>query len=159
VSGHLPSLVIAVRDDLPGERELVEAAIERHAVAGMVVLVSARSGAERAAIVAGAEAFVYPALSEATALPALEALSVGVPVICSRAGALPESVGSAGIVVEPRDADRFAAAIEAIWAGGSLAGQLRRQARRRAEAWSRTWSHVARETREAYETAAFAEGR
>ena len=63
----------------------------------------------------------------------LEALSVGVPVISSRAGALPESVGSAGIVVEPRDPSRLAAAIEALWSGGSLAEQLRQQAHRRAE--------------------------
>jgi len=102
----------------------------------------------------GAEVFVYPALSEATALPVLEALSLGVPVICSRAGALPEAVASAGIVVAPRDASRLAAALEAIWNGGSLADQLRQQAHRRAAANDRTWSDVARETRLVYAAAA-----
>jgi glycosyltransferase involved in cell wall biosynthesis len=109
---------------------------------------------ERAQLIAGAEGFVYPALSEGTALPALEALALGIPVICSRAGALPEIVGSAGIVVAPRDRERLAAAIEALWEGGSLADQLRRQAHRRAESQTRTWSDVARETRGVYAAAA-----
>jgi glycosyltransferase involved in cell wall biosynthesis len=149
-----PFLVFAVDDSHPDEHELVADAIDRSGIDDLVRIVSPRDEGQRAAIVAGAEAFVYPCLSEATGLPVLEALSVGVPVITSRAGALPESVGSAGIVVEPQDPNRLAAAIEAMWSGGSLAEQLRRQARRRAEGVQRTWSDVARETREAYSAAA-----
>ena len=153
-NGPPPALVFALQQDAPDERRLVEDALERSGVAALVTLVAPRDAAERAAVVAGSEAFVYPCLSEATALPALEALSLGVPVICSRAGALPETVGSAGIVVEPRDANRLAAAIEALWFGGSLADQLRRQAHRRAESDTRSWSDVALETREVYAAAA-----
>jgi glycosyltransferase involved in cell wall biosynthesis len=105
-------------------------------------------------VLSGAQAAVQPALADATALGALEALALGIPVICSRAGALPETVGSAGIVVEPRDPARMAAALEALWAGGSLAQQLRRQARRRADVNKRTWGDVASETRAAYAEAA-----
>jgi len=153
--GPLPVLIYALHDgDDPDERWLVEDAIERAGAGGMVTLVEPVNEDERAAIIAASEAFVYPCLSEATALPVLEALSVGVPVISSRAGALPETVGSAGIVVEPRDPSRLAAAIEALWAGGSLAEQLRRQAHKRAESDARTWSDVARETREVYAAAA-----
>ena len=150
----LPALVFAIEDAQPGDHELVMQAIERAGAAELVRVVEPADDAQRAAIIAGAEGFVYPALSEATGLPALEALSLGVPVICSRAGALPETVGSAGIVVAPRDANRLAAAIEALWDGGALAEQLRRQAHRRAESATRTWSDVARETREVYAAAA-----
>lgn len=154
-SGPLPALVYILHSpDDPRERELVENAIASAGARGMVTLVEAGSPDDRAAIVAASEAFVYPCLSEATALPVLEALAVGVPVITSRAGALPESVGSAGIVVEPRDPNRLATAIEALWSGGSLAEQLRRQAHRRAESDTRTWSDVARETRQVYAAAA-----
>ncbi len=153
--GPLPVLIHVLHDgDDADERGLVEAAIERAGATGMVTLVETDHPEERAAIIAASEAFVYPCLSEATGLSVLEALSVGVPVISSRAGALPESVGSAGIVVEPRDSSRLAAAIEALWSGGSLAEQLRRQAHRRAELDTRTWSDVARETREVYAAAA-----
>jgi len=150
----LPTIVFALTVGEPDEESAVAASLQRNGMTGLVKLVVPRDASERAQIVAGAEAFVYPALSEAAALPVLEALSLGVPVICSRAGALPEVVASAGIVVAPRDANRLAAAIEAIWDGGSLAQQLRSQAHRRAASGSRTWSDVARETREVYAAAA-----
>jgi len=150
----LPALVFAVTSGAADETEVVARAIERSGVAELITLVVPADAAERAQIVAGAEAFIYPALSEATALPVLEALSLGVPVVCSRAGALPETVASAGIVVALRDPDRLAAAIEAVWDGGPLAQQLRSQAHRRAESMTRTWSDVARETRLVYAAAA-----
>ncbi len=148
-----PVLVFASLDADPAERALVERAAERAQAANVVRVVDAADPATRAAVIAGADAFVYPALSEATALPVIEALSLGVPVIASRAGALPETVGSAGIVVEPRDVKRLAAAIEAMWASGALAEQLHRRARRRAESNRRTWADVARETRAVYASA------
>ena len=155
-NGHhmpLPTLVILVSGGAD-ELEIVTRAAERSGVTDMIRIVTPADAHERAQVIAGAEVFVYPALSEATALPVLEALSLGVPVICSRSGALPEVVASAGIVVAPRDASRLAAALEAIWNGGSLADQLRQQAHRRAAANDRTWSDVARETRAVYAAAA-----
>ena len=149
-----PLLVFADIDGGVDERALVERAAARAGVADLVRVLDASTIATRAAVVGGAQAFVYPALSEATALPVIEALSLGVPVIASRAGALPETVGSAGIVVEPRDVKRLAAAIEAMWAAGPLADQLRRRARRRADTNKRTWADVAYETRQAYAAAA-----
>jgi glycosyltransferase involved in cell wall biosynthesis len=149
-----PTIVFALTVGAPDEADVVARQIASNGMNELVRLVVPQDAAERARILAGAEAFVYPALSEATALPVLEALSLGVPVICTRAGALPESVASAGIVVAPRDANRLAAAIEAIWDGGSLAEQLRKQAHRRAESMTRTWSDVARETRDVYAAAA-----
>jgi len=119
-----------------------------------VTVVGTTGARQRAAVIAGAQAFVYPALSDATALPALEALAVGVPVVSSKTGALPETVGSAGIVVEPRDAARMASALEAVWAKGALSTQLISHARRRAASPQRTWADVARETRLAYLAAA-----
>ncbi|MEX2546250.1 MAG: glycosyltransferase [Chloroflexota bacterium] len=150
----IPAFVFAVAHGAQDEFDLVARAIDRSGVSELVKLVVPTDATERAQVIAGAEAFVYPALSEATALPVLEALSLGVPVVCTRAGALPEVVASAGIVVAPRDPNRLAAAIEAVWEGGSLAQGLRSQAHRRAEATTRTWSDVARETREVYAAAA-----
>lgn len=151
------AMVFALATGAADEVDVVTSSIERSGVADMIRIVVPADAAERAQVLAGAEAFVYPALSEATALPVLEALSLGVPVICTRAGALPEVVASAGIVVAPRDPNRLAAALEAIWDGGSLAQQLRSQAHRRAAGPPRTWSDVARETREVYAAAASAD--
>jgi glycosyltransferase involved in cell wall biosynthesis len=57
---------------------------------------------------------VVPSLYEGFGLPAVEAMSCKVPVVCTRAGALPEVVGedgTAGIVVPPGDPDRLSLAI------------------------------------------------
>ena len=72
------------------------------------------------------------------------------PVITSRTGALPEQVGGAGIVVEPRDERRLAAALSALWETQTLAGQLTKTAQSRAAKWTRSWADVARETRAVY---------
>lgn len=132
---------------------LVRAA-ERHGVGALVRATPRLDPAELATLEAGARAFVYPTLSEGTGLGAIEALACGVPVVASRVGPLPEIVGGAGILVEPRDAGRLAAALRAVWSDGALHGQLAGQAQRRAREGRRTWSDVARETRQVYAAAA-----
>jgi glycosyltransferase involved in cell wall biosynthesis len=106
-----------------------------------------------AALEAGSIGHVQPALSDGTGLAVLEALAVGIPVICSRTGPMPEIVGTAGIVVEPRDPARLAAAVRALWEGGAVATQVSRAARLRAAGRRRTWADVALETRRVYAAA------
>lgn len=148
--GTEPTIVFGGPFDSAEERETLLSAVLRSGAAGQIEVGPLLSTADRAALIGGAIGFVYPALSEATALPALEALSLGVPVIASRTGALPEQVGGAGIIVEPRDARRMASALTALWETSALAGQLTRVAQARADTWSRNWQDVARETRAVY---------
>jgi glycosyltransferase involved in cell wall biosynthesis len=92
-------------------------------------------------------------VSEAAGLPALEALSVGTPVVASAVGALPEIVAGASILVEPRESGRLAVALTAAWVDDAVHGRMSEAARERARVRSRTWADVARETREVYATA------
>lgn len=55
------------------------------------------------ALYAGAIAMVLPSRFEGFGFPALEAMRCGTAVIASNAGALPEIVGSAGVLLSPDD--------------------------------------------------------
>jgi alpha-1,3-rhamnosyl/mannosyltransferase len=55
----------------------------------------------------GARLFVYPSLYEGFGLPVLEAMSSGIPVICSNAEALKEVAGGAALFHEPEDVDEL----------------------------------------------------
>lgn len=110
---------------------------------------------ERAALLrAGARASLHPVLADATALPVLDALAMGTPIVGSAVGAVPEAAGSAGLLVPPRDPDRLAAALRAAWAEERVHRAIAGAAAERAAPGRRTWADVARGTREAYAAAA-----
>ncbi len=105
-------LVVAGRPGW-GDDEL-SAAIVRHGVADRVVRTGAIDGPTLAALMSGAEMLVYPSLDEGFGLPPLEAMSAGLPVVTTSAGALPEIVGDAAPLVPPGDPAALRQAIEAM---------------------------------------------
>jgi glycosyltransferase involved in cell wall biosynthesis len=81
-----------------------------------------------------ADAFVFASLYEGFGLPPLEAMRCGTPVVCSSAASLPEVVGDAAVLVDPRDVGSIREAVEAL---------LRNEERRR-ELEDRGATHVER---------------
>ncbi len=53
-------------------------------------------------------ALICPSFDEGFGLPVLEAMSLGVPVACSRAGALPEAAGEAALYFDPAQPEEIA---------------------------------------------------
>ncbi len=58
---------------------------------------------DRAPLLSGALAFVFPSLYEGFGLPILEAQACGCPVICSNTSSLPEVAGDTALQVSPED--------------------------------------------------------
>jgi glycosyltransferase involved in cell wall biosynthesis len=103
--------------------------------------------ADRRAIYQGARLLVLPSWHEGFGLPALEAMALGVPVVASSRGALPEVVGDAGVLVSPDDARGLAAAIAGLLADPERCARLRTAGMARAATF--TWDAAARSLRDA----------
>ena len=71
---------------------------------------------QRDAVLAAASVVAYPSLDEGFGFPALEGMAAGVPVVAARAGAIPEVVGEAAVLVDPLEpadiADGLARALD-----------------------------------------------
>jgi glycosyltransferase involved in cell wall biosynthesis len=79
---------------------------------------------EYAQLLASAEVAVVPSLYEGFSLPAVEHLASGTPLVASRAGALPEVVADAAVLVKPGDTDELAAAMRALLDDGAARAEL-----------------------------------
>jgi len=88
------------------------------------------------ALYSGAALFVAPSLYEGFGIPPLEAMACGVPVITSNNSSLPEVVGDAAVMIDPRDPDELAGAIEKVLADDQLRRSLAVAGRERAGRFS-----------------------
>jgi glycosyltransferase involved in cell wall biosynthesis len=79
---------------------------------------------EYAQLLASAEVAVIPSLYEGFSLPAVEHLASGTPLVASRAGALPEVVADAAVLVTPGDPEEFAAALRGLLDDGAARAEL-----------------------------------
>jgi len=100
----------------------------------------------------GAQAFLTASLWEGFCLPVAEAFHCGCPVIAARAGALPEIVGSAGILADPYDENSFVSAMQKV-IKPSVRRTLARNGLERADLFS--WDLFSRKILKEIETVSF----
>jgi alpha-1,3-rhamnosyl/mannosyltransferase len=96
------------------------------------------------ALMAASALLVLPSLEEGFGLPVAEAMTAGLPVVCSRGSALEEVAGDAAYLVEPREARSIASGIERVLDDVALAESLREKGLARSARFD--WDQAARET-------------
>ncbi len=101
--------------DGPARRE-VEALFASRLPAGRVTFVGRVEGEALAALYAGSDLFVWPAVGEAMGMAMLEAQGRGLPVVAGGARGVPEVVrdGETGRLVPEGDAETFADAVRTL---------------------------------------------
>jgi alpha-1,3-rhamnosyl/mannosyltransferase len=120
-------------------------------VSERVTLTGQVSEAELDAMYRGARAFAMPSLSEGFGLPVLEAMTRGIPVVCSNSGSLPEITGDAALLHNPLDDVTLARHLVALWCDDAVRDDYARRAVARAAQFS--WQQAAAETLDVYRAA------
>lgn len=124
-------LVLVGADRLPGygaalRRLVAELNLTRAHLMGPVSQPSLVAAYRRAQV------FVTASEHEGFCVPLLEAMAFSVPVVARRFGAVPETLGGAGLLLAPEDGPLVGAeAMAAVAAGGELAAALVERGRRR----------------------------
>jgi glycosyltransferase involved in cell wall biosynthesis len=93
-------------------------------------------------------ALVYPSLYEGFGIPPLEAMSCGTVAVVSNVSSLPEVVGDAGLMFDPRSADELIDILLSLPGDETKREELILKGRRRAREFS--WDKTAAQTVEVY---------
>ncbi|HET7217209.1 MAG TPA: glycosyltransferase family 1 protein [Vicinamibacterales bacterium] len=118
---------------------------------GRVTHVGYVSGPEREDLYRQASMLVVPSLDEGFGMTALEAMTIGIPVVASNRGALPEVTAGAALLVDPDDASALAGAMLRVLTEASTARASIEQGLVRARHF--TWAASAERLRQAYASA------
>jgi glycosyltransferase involved in cell wall biosynthesis len=142
VKGRLsapPPLVVA--GGLGARTEFLRREIDRLGLGGHVELLGRVSDDQLLDLYRGAAAYVDASLFEGFGYQVLEAMACGAPVVASRVTSIPELVGDAGLLCDPRSSGEFADALLHVL-DPQVADDLRRRGPARAGEF--TWAATAR---------------
>jgi glycosyltransferase involved in cell wall biosynthesis len=142
IAGRLPTSQSALFPDI--HRVILE-----EEIAADVILLGAVSDAEKAALMSGCEAFLFPSRYEGFGLPPLEAMQCGAAVLASATTSVGEVVGDGGVQLPPNDLEAWADALTQVLRDADWRAQLRARGLERANAFS--WQRTATQTLAVYE--------
>jgi glycosyltransferase involved in cell wall biosynthesis len=98
-------------------------------------------------LVQNAEVFVFPSLYEGFGIPLLEAMAAGTPVCASNVSSIPEVLGDAGLLFDPKDPHDLAQVVHQVLSMPGLANLLVNRGKHRASrfTWERSVASLFRE--------------
>jgi glycosyltransferase involved in cell wall biosynthesis len=99
---------------------------------------------DRLSVYSGASMLVLPSYMEGFGIPVLEAMALGIPVVTTERGALPEVAGQAALYADPDDHDGLAAAMHRVLTEPGLAASMRERGLEQARGfdWLSEASHM-----------------
>ncbi len=124
----------------------IKKAIEESLFKKDIILKNYITEAEKDELYKKSDLFVLPSLYEGFGLPVLEAMSYGVPVICSNASSLPEVAGDAALLVDPNNIQEIADAMNRVFSDDGLRNKMIEKGFKNMEKFS--WGKCAGETME-----------
>lgn len=124
-------------------------AVEQLGLAGNVRSLGVVPRAQLPDLYNAADCLLSPSWYEGFGWPPLEAMACGIPVVSSNAGALPEVIGNAGLMCDPKDEPGLAQAMYGVITNTQLREALIERGLKRASQF--TWEKAARKTLEVYE--------
>lgn len=126
------------------------------AVPGKILFTGGVDQADLPLLYNGASLLAYPSFGEGFGLPVLEAMACGAPVLASNTTSLPEAVGEAGLMVNPRDVAEMARMLRRMLVDVDLRAHLRQ--RGLAHAATFTWRRAAEQVLAVYRDVAAGKG-
>jgi len=105
---------------------------------------------EREILYSIASVFVYPSFYEGFGFPPLEAMTYGLPVVCSNVSSLPEVVGDAALLINPFKVEEIADGIKLILTNNDIRARLIKKGYERASLFS--WDKAAKEYLELFKS-------
>lgn len=115
------------------EHELILAGVKNHV-----------SKDKKWELLEGADVFVFPSFYEGFGFPALEAQSVGVPVVASNISSFPEILKDSALLINPEKPEEIAEAIYKIISNQNLKQQLIEKGYKNIKRF--TWEDCAKKT-------------
>jgi glycosyltransferase involved in cell wall biosynthesis len=110
----IPDLKLVLAGATGWKNKKIYRAWKKSPVAQDIVFLGYISTQEQEVLYSIASVFVYPSFYEGFGFPPLEAMTYGLPVICSNVSSLPEVVGRAALTINPFSPQEIARAMDLI---------------------------------------------
>ena len=136
VAERVPGAIFQLVGDGPAEsRDAFIRDLDSRCLLDRVAVLEARPNKDVFALLADADIFFLPSLREGMPISIIEAMAVGLPVVASNVGAIPEmiDVPDGGMLLNPEDVDGFAQAIDHLRTRPELRNEMGRYNRLKAQ--------------------------
>lgn len=143
-----PLLVMVGKIDNDLEYPKMKKIIKELGISDSVIETGYVDDRQLALLYKSATIFFYPSLYEGFGLPPLEAMSLGLPVVCSNTSSIPEVVGEAALMFDPTNINEAAQAICTLLSNPEIATELSYKGLERAKLF--TWQETIRKSVSGY---------